>query len=76
MSFTIIKGMELPEVKRQGFFKRGSKFDTVLADLNIGDCVKFDCQKEANYFAKVLRDKEKKGSVRKIENSFYVWRII
>ena len=76
MSYTIIKGMEIPEVKRIGFFSRGSKFDTALADLNIGDCVKFQDQKEANYFAKVLRDREMKGSVRKIEGCFYVWRII
>jgi len=76
MSYTIIKGMERPEPKKLGFFNKGSKFDTVLAELDVGDCVKFDHSKEANYFAKVLKDREMKGSVRKIENTYYVWRII
>ena len=75
MSYTIIKGMERPEAKRLGSFKRGGKFDAILADLDIDDCVKFEDNKEANYFAKVLRDKEMKGSIRKIENTYYVWRI-
>ena len=74
MSYTIIKGLELPEHKI-GNFNKGSKFDKVIADLSIDDCVKFENKKEAYYFAKVLKDREMKGALRTIEGAYYVWRI-
>ena len=42
MSFTIIKGLSLPEPKKS--FKKGSKFDAVISSLDVGDCVKFKGQ--------------------------------
>ena len=50
MSYTIIKGLSLPEPNKR--FKKGSKFDPVLSSFDVGDCVKFKGTGEASYFLK------------------------
>ena len=72
MSFTIIKGLSLPEPKKS--FKKGSKFDAVISSLDVGDCVKFKGKGEASYFLKRIQDQGMKGAMRTIEGHYYSWR--
>lgn len=72
MSYTIIKGLSLPEPKKS--FTKGSKFDAVLSSFDVGDCVKFKGKGEASYFLKKAQDQRMKGAMRTIDGYYYIWR--
>jgi len=74
MSYTIIKGLSLPEPKRR--FTKGSKFDAVLTSFDVGDCVKFESKGEASYFLKKAQDIGMEGAMRTIDKYYYIWRTV
>jgi len=72
MSYTIIKGLCMPEPKRR--FTKGSKFDAVLSSFDVGDCVKFEKKGEASYFLAKAQALEMEGAMRTIDGYYYIWR--
>ena len=75
MSNTIIKQMPIPERKPFGKRDRGSKYDTMLNALDVGDCIKLDGATKAAYLRKLMIKRGWKVTQRVIDGCEYIWRI-
>lgn len=73
MNIIIEKNIQLPEKK----FGRGreSVYQATVERMEVGDSCAFLEEKHAMGLAKRLRDTGRKGSVRKINGVFRVWRV-
>ena len=74
MSNTIIKQMPIPERKPFGARDRGSKYDTMLNALDVGDCIKLDGTTKAAYLRKLMIKRGWKVTQRVIDGCEYIWR--
>ena len=75
MSNMIIKQLPIPERKPFGGTKRGSKYDSMLNSLEIGDCIKLDSSTKAAYLRKLMIKRGWKSTQRVIDNIEYIWRV-
>ena len=75
MDATIIKGMEIPAPQTGAkLVNRGTKFDSIISSLDVGDCVKFKRLSDMAYFCNLMRKRGVKVTQRKIEGHLYVWK--
>ena len=75
MSNMIIKQLPIPERKPFGGTQRGSKYDSMLNSLEIGDCIKLDGSTKAAYLRKLMIKRGWKSTQRVIDNVEYIWRV-
>ena len=72
MEITIVQGLPVPRAKN-GRGGAGSKYDAVLDQISVGDCVQFGASNNQRYFYKLLKLRGRKGATRKHDGMYCVW---
>lgn len=75
MPATLIRGLPMPEKKYGNGGKRGSKFDSALEVMQVGDCIKLHKKSQAGYLRKCMEKRGFKAASRVIDGYVHMWRI-
>ena len=71
MEVTIVKGIPIPRA-RNGY-GGGSKYDAVLEQASVGDCIQFKEKAHQAYFRGLLRRRGVSATTRKHDGMYCVW---
>lgn len=75
MPATLIRGLPMPERQFGNGGKSGSKFDSVLDVMQVGDCIKLVSKSQSGYLRKCMQKRGFKAASRIIDGYTHVWRI-
>jgi hypothetical protein len=76
MPATLIRGLPMPERQfGNNGGKRGSKFDSALEVMQVGDCIKLHKKGQAGYLRKCMEKRGFKAASRIIDGYVHMWRI-
>ena len=74
MEVTIVQNMPIPKATN-GRAGGVSKYNTILDQMSVGDCVQFKKKGHQSYFRKILRGRGIAATTRKHDGMYCVWII-
>lgn len=74
MEVTIVQNMPIPKATK-GREGSGSKYNTILDQMSVGDCAQFKKKGQQSYFRKILRRRGIPATTRKHDGMYCVWII-
>ena len=75
MPATLIRGLPMPDRTFGNGGKKGSKFDSALDVMQVGDCIKLETKSQSGYLRKCMEKRGFKAASRIIDGHVHVWRI-
>ena len=72
MEVTIVKDMPIPRALN-GRNGSGSRYDAVLKQASVGDCIQFKEKGQQSYFCRLLRRRGISATTRKHNGLYCVW---
>ena len=72
MEVTIVQNMPIPKATN-GKAGSGSKYNAILDQMSVGDCVQFKKKGQQSYFRGILRRRGIPATTRKYDGMYCVW---